>query len=308
MEASQRIDFSGTERAGVCQRVEETLPRYHYSRQSREARGVLREFLARMTGLSVPQVARLIGRCLDSGQVRQKQYQRHHFPRCYGKDDMVVLASLDEAPGVLSGPATKRILQREQEVYGKPQFERLANIPVSHLYNLRHTTTWQPGCLVMGKTTPATVAIAERRRPDPQGRPGYLRIDTVHQPEQDGANSVRHINAVDEVTQREVLGCVPKISEHYLAPMREAMLGQFPFPILGCHADNGSEHINARVAALLEKLRVEFTKSRPRHSNDNGLVETKNGAVVRKHMRHPWLPPSHADDIDAFCRQWFTRI
>lgn len=306
LEASQGIDFSGTERAGVYQWVEETLQRYHYSRQSKEARGVLREFLVKMTGLSVPQVTRLIGRYLHSGQVRQKQYQRHRFPRCYGKDDIVLLASLDEAHGVLSGPATKRILQREYQVYGQPEFERLANISVSHLYNLRHTTTYQRRCLVMGKTRPATVAIAERRRPDPQGRPGYLRIDTVHQPEQDGAKSVFHINAVDEVTQWEVLGCVPKISEHYLAPLLEAMLEQFPFPILGCHADNGSEYINATVAALLEKLRAEFTKSRPRHSNDNGLVETKNGAVVRKHMRYQWLPPSHADDIDAFYRQWFN--
>ena len=172
--------------------------------------------------------------------------------------------------------------------------------------SLRHTTTYQRRCLVMGKTAPTTVAIGERRRPDPQGRPGYLRIDTVHQPEQDGAKSVYHINTVDEVTQWEVLGCVPKISEHYLEPMLDARLEEFPFPILGCHADNGSEYINTTVAALLEKLHAELTKSRPRHSNDNGLAETKNGAVVRKHMRYHWLPPSHADDIDAFYREWLN--
>jgi hypothetical protein len=150
------------------------------------------------------------------------------------------------------------------------------------------------------------VAIGERRRPDPQGQPGYLRLDTVHQPEQDGEKSVYHINAVDAVTQWEGLGCVPKISEHYLTPVLEALLEQFPFPILGFHSDNGSEYINRAVAALLEKLRVEFTKSRPRHSNDNALVETKNGAVVRKHMHYHWLPPSHADAIDAFYQEWFN--
>lgn len=306
LEASRGIDFSGTERAGVYQWIEETLQRYHYSRQSKEARGVLREFLVKMTGLSVPQVTRLVGRYLHTGQVRPKPYRRHRFPCRYRKDDIVLLAGVDEAHGILSGPATKRILQRAYEIYGQPEFGRLANISVSHLYNLRHTTTYQRRCLVIGKTMPTAVAIGERRRPDPQGRPGYLRIDTVHQPEQDGEKSVYHINAVDEVTQWEVLGCVPKISEHYLAPMVEAMLEQFPFPILGCHADNGSEYINATVAQLLEKLRAEFTKSRPRHSNDNALVEAKNGAVVRKHMRYHWLPPSHADDIDAFYREWFN--
>jgi hypothetical protein len=33
---------------------------------------------------------------------------------------------------------------------------------------------------------------------------------------------------------------------------------------------------------MLDKLRIEFTRSRPRRSNDNGLAETKNGAVIRK--------------------------
>jgi hypothetical protein len=41
------------------------------------------------------------------------------------------------------------------------------------------------------------VNIGERRRPDAQGRPGYLRIDTVHQGDLDGVKGVYHINAVD---------------------------------------------------------------------------------------------------------------
>jgi transposase InsO family protein len=57
-----------------------------------------------------------------------------------------------------------------------------------------------------------------------------------------------------------------------------------PFPIRGFHSDNGSEFINQTLARLLNKLLIEQTKSRLRHSNDNGLVETKNGAVIRKHM------------------------
>ena len=92
LQASQGIDFNGTDRTGVYEWVEETLQRYHYSRQSKEARGVLREFLVKMTGLSVAQVTRLIGRYLDTGQVREKEYRRHVFPRYYRKDDIVLLA------------------------------------------------------------------------------------------------------------------------------------------------------------------------------------------------------------------------
>jgi hypothetical protein len=306
LQASKGIDFSGADRSGVYQWIEETLQSHHYSQQSKEARGVLREFFIKMTGLSVPQVTRLIGRYLATGQVREKEYRRHRFARRYRLDDIVVLAGVDEAHGRLSGPATRKILEREWAVFQRPEFERLAGISVSHLYNLRQTTTYRRRCLVMGRTTPTSVAIGERRRPAPEGRPGYIRIDTVHQPERDGVKSVYHINAVDEVTQWEVLGGVAKISEHYLIPALKAMLQQFPFRILGFHSDNGSEFVNGVVAGLLEKLRAEFTKSRPRRSNDNALVETKNGAVVRKNIGYQWLPPSHAGEIDAFYQQWFN--
>jgi transposase InsO family protein len=52
----------------------------------------------------------------------------------------------------------------------------------------------------------------------------------------------------------------------------EQMMAQFPFEILGFHSDNGSEYVNHRMAQLLQKLHIEFTRSRPRSSNDNALV------------------------------------
>ena len=82
------------------------------------------------------------------------------------------------------------------------------------------------------------------------------------------------------MTQFEVVVSVERISEVYLIPALEHLLASFPFVIRGFHADNGSEYINRRVARLLEKLRIEFTKSRARHSNDNALVECKNGSCA----------------------------
>ena len=87
------------------------------------------------------------------------------------------------------------------------------------------------------------------------------------------------------------------------------MLEQFPFRILGFHSDNGSEFLNAAVAKLLGKLLIESRpKSRPRQSNDNALVETKNGAVIRKRIsatshirRYPsMLSPSSAFKCDEY--------
>jgi hypothetical protein len=92
-----------------------------------------------------------------------------------------------------------------------------------------------------------------------------------------------------------------KISEAYLLPVIRQLLEGFPFVILGFHADNGSEYINDQVATLLEKLRIEFTKSRPRHSNDNALAESKHGAVVRKHLWYAHIPQQFATQVNAFC-------
>jgi hypothetical protein len=150
------------------------------------------------------------------------------------------------------------------------------------------------------------VSIGERRRPEPNGRPGYLRVDTVHQGDLDGIKGVYHINAVDEVTQWQVVGATAQISEAFLLPVLMAILEQFPFRILGFHSDNGSEYINHRVAEMLNKLLIEQTKSRPRHSNDNGLVETKNGAVVRKHMGYTHIAAPHAAAIETFYEEHFN--
>lgn len=81
-----------------------------------------------------------------------------------------------------------------------------------------------------------------------------------------------------------MMGAAAQIGEQWLIPVLEAILAQFPFRIRGFHSDNESEFINHAVARLLNKLRAEQIKSRPRHPNENGLVESKNGAVIRKHI------------------------
>ncbi len=122
----------------------------------------------------------------------------------------------------------------------------------------------------------------------------------------DKIKGVYHINAVDEVTQMEVVCAVEKISEAYLIPVLEQIINTFPFKVLGLHADNGSEYINQHVAKLLQKLFIELTKSRPRHSNDNGLVESKNGSVVRKHFGYIHIQQRFAPQINEFYNQHFN--
>ena len=131
-------------------------------------------------------------------------------------------------------------------LFGDARFERLAGISVSHLYNLRGGTQYQRTRRHWTKTRPTGVPIGQRRAPQPNGRPGYIRIDSVHQGDQDGVKGVYHINAVDSVTQFQLVATCEKISEAYLLPVIRQLLEDFPFVILGFHADNGSEYINTR--------------------------------------------------------------
>ena len=111
------------------------------------------------------------------------------------------------------------------------------------------------------------------------------------------------MNLVDEVTQWEVVLSVEEISEKFLLPVLEEALEFFPFEIKNFHSDNGSEYINYTVAALLEKLRISQTKSRPRKSTDNGLVEGKNGSIIRKEFGHWHIPGVFAPRINKFYRE-----
>ena len=156
------------------------------------------------------------------------------------------------------------------------------------------------------KTKKAETNIGIRRKPQPNGKPGYLRIDTVHQGDYLGNKGVYHINIVDEITQYEMIATVEKITEQYLRPVVEELLKLFPFNIYEFHADNGSEYINHWTSELLNKIHVALTKSRSRHSNDNALVESKNGSIIRKAYGRNYIDKKWAKEIDKFNRKYFN--
>jgi transposase InsO family protein len=306
VEASDGMGFEGRNREEVYGWVEQTLRQIRFQDLKRGGRGIVRRYVGKMTGLSRAQVTRLLTLYRKGEAVKPKAYRRRGFRKYYTGGDVELLAAVDEAHGTLSGPATQKLLQRACHDFGDAQYARLARLSVAQLYRMRQSRQYRERRVSFQPTRPTKVNIGERRRPEPNGRPGYLRVDTVHQGDQDGIKGVYHINAVDEVTQWQIVGATEQISEAYLLPVLEAMLAQFPFRILGFHSDNGSEFINHTVARLLNKLLIEQTKSRPRHSNDNGLAEAKNGAVVRKHMGYAHIPAPHAAAIEAFYEESFN--
>jgi transposase InsO family protein len=306
LNASEEVEFESKNRQEVYNWMSRTLREHGYDRQKRPVKGLLLAFLQKMTGYSRSQVTRLVKRWAEQRELRKTVYRRRRFPKRYTTADIALLASVDEAHETLSGPATKRILEREYRDFDQAAYERLAEISVSHIYNLRRTHTYRQKRVRYQKTRPTAISIGERRRPCPDGKPGYLRVDTVHQGDLDGVKGVYHINAVDEVTQWQVIGATWQISEAGLIPVLKDMLRQFPFALRGFHSDNGSEFINGSVEKLLKKLLVEQTKSRPRRSNDNGLVESKNGAVIRKHIGYGHIATEHAASIHEFYEEYLN--
>lgn len=287
--------------------VTAVVQRLGYGRLPRPERGLVLRFLRIVSGYGPAQVKRLVAQVL-AGQRLRPHYAApaHPFARRFTSADIALLANVDHEFDTLSGPATVHIFRRAWQEYGDSRFERLATISVSHLYNLRHSKPYQHVRVVHRKTRSTTVKIGVRKAPRPDGRPGFIRIDSVHQGDQDSIKGVYHINAVDCVTQWQVVVSCERISEAFLLPVLELMLAAFPFPILSIHADNGSEYINFQVAALLDKLHIELTKSRPRHSNDNALAETKNGAVIRKVFGYEHIPQRFASIINVFNTEHLT--
>ena len=283
--------------------IASVLGRLGYRQRGRAERGLVRRYVERLSGYSRAQVTRLVARWM-LGRALVKGYRAppHAFHRRYTAADIALLAKVDQTLQNPAGPRLVCVLRRQRDVYGDAGFARLAELSVSHVYNLRRSAGYRAQRVVHTKTRPAKAAtIGARRAPAPEGRPGFIRIDSVHQGDWDGTKGLYHINAVDCVTQWEVVATVEAISEAYLLPVLAQMLEQFPFGLQGFHADNGSEYVNYRVAKLLNTLHIEFTRSRPRHSNDNGLAETKNAAVVRKIFGYAHIPQRHAARFNAFC-------
>lgn len=302
LDGSAPLGFAAPERAAAYGFVAEQLCHFGYLRLGKADKGLVHRYLCKVTGLSRAQMTRLIAQYRASGRVVDRRGPpARPFARRYTRADVIALAELDALHGTLSGPATRKLCERAFHRFGDARYERLAGISNGHLYNLRASTGYRRQRGPIAKTRPVQVAIGERRPPRPEGRPGFLRVDSVHQGDLDGAKGLYHINLVDNVTQYQFVGSVERISERYLLPVLETLIERFPFVILGIHADNGSEYINHQVARLLNKLRIEeFTKSRARRCNDNALVESKNGSTVRKHLGYAHIPSAYAAPFNTF--------
>jgi hypothetical protein len=300
------ISFKSKSKTERNEWIENILRQHKYFQSCKPDKTIVRKYIRIMTGLSKSQLTKLIGAYRKHGTLKPREYKRHKFPKVYDLEEIALLADIDNAHNCLSGPATKQIIKEEYELFSKTEYIKLKDLSVAHMYRLRGTRRYHEKVKVFDKTKATTTKIGERRKPEPNGRSGYICVDTVHQGDRDGEKGVYHINLVDMATQYEFVGAVEAISEYFMKQILKELLEKFPFTVIEFHADNGSEYINKVVAKLLNKLLIQLTKSRPRHSNDNPLIETKNGAIVRKHMGYIHIPRGQAQAVNKFYQNWFN--
>ena len=277
--------------------IDKTIDRFKYRKLLKKDKRVVIRYLKKITGYKKAQLKRLIVRASE-GDLKRKSYKRVRPKRIYTSSDIKLLEKTDEFHLRMSEGATKEILRREFEVFHHANYETISGISHSHITNLRHSPIYNSHWI--NGTKSKIVPIGVTMPPENFGIPGSIRVDVVHQ------RDVYHINSVDEITQWEIVVCVPQICEACMIPALQELLGQYPFTIFNFHSDRGGENINYQVAYLLEKERIKQTKSRSYHSNDNALVETKNGSVIRKNMGWQHINQNLADYVNEYYKNYFN--
>jgi len=296
LQGTQKVAIRITAQKEKYQCIRDVVKRLGYQKLRRKEKRIVIAYLSKITGYKKTQLLTLIHKAL-LGDLVKKEYARTASYHVYTTRDIKLLEETDEVHLRLNREATLAIFKREYEKFGHKQFERLSHISSSHIDNLRKTkvykTTWVNG------TKAVVVSIGKTMKPETNDSPGSLRVDTCHQ------RDVYHIHAVDEITQWEVVICVPQISEVYLKEALELLLELFPFVIFNFHSDRGSEFINKIAAGILNKLLINQTKSRSRHCNDNALIESKNGSVLRKNMGYFHINKGLVGEINNFYEKYF---
>lgn len=299
LKGSQGFDFS-LRKAKIEEKykfIDKVIDRLKYGKLSKKDKKVVLYYLKKITGYKKRQLLRLVSQAVV-GELKRKPYKKLHPHRIYTSLDIKLLEKTDELHLRLSEGATKEILRREFEIFHHQNYQTISHISHSHITNLRHHQLYNNHWV--NHTKAKTIPIGITQPPENYGKPGSIRVDTVHQRE------IYHINSVDEITQWEIVVCVPQISERCMVSALEDLINQYPFIIFNFHSDRGGETINYQVSSLLHRLLIKQTKSRSYHSNDNALIETKNGSIIRKNMGWRHINQNMVDKINNYYKNYFN--
>jgi len=178
---TEAIEFNKKSKKEAYCWIKDTLSKFNYVILSKKEKGLIRRYLMKITGYSKSQLTRQIHQYRKEGQVRIKEYARHKFQKKYTSYDISLLAQTAQLHDSPNGAALKKTLERMAGVYQKEEYQNIANISVSHIYNLKKKVHYLRSAFFYQKTYKGKgKVLGVRCKPQPQGRPGYLRVDTIH--------------------------------------------------------------------------------------------------------------------------------
>lgn len=218
LQGTESLDFSVQSKKEKYFFIKETFDQFRYATLSKKKKGLVKRYVRKVTGYSTAQITRVVAKSFH-GNPYGTTYKRNIFIRIYNPADILLLAKTDNLHGRLNGFATRLILEREYREFGKEEYKTISGISVSHIYNVRKTKRYSFETLTFTKTNPAKRNIGQRKKPEPNGNPGYIRVDSVHQGDKKGEKGVYYINSVDEITQWQIVMSTEKISEAYMLPI-----------------------------------------------------------------------------------------
>jgi transposase InsO family protein len=262
--------------------IKHTTWNLYYKKLKKKEKGKVLKFLCIITGWSKSHIKRLVGLSIK-GKLHYKPPQRNRtsFTKKYTTEDIALIAEFDN-------------------------YTRRSNANAL-IHNFRKTNLYRNCSQTFTRTNSVQNTIGVRTKPRPNGQPGFLRVDSVHGGDKNGKKGMYYVNFVDEVLQWEIVISVATITQTDLETLYREVLESFPFKIQNFHSDNGSELINDYLASILEDLHIKQTKSRPRKHNDNALVESKNGWVIRKHFGYIFRPKQSAEIVQEYLAVFFNR-
>lgn len=223
-------------------------------------------------------------------------FQRKKRKSCtYSNEDIYWLAKVWEVLDYPCGQRLSPVLSETLTIL--ISFHELEGIPdstVAQLHRIKSTTiddrlfparqklhrklisTTKPGSLIKKHIPIRTASWNE-------SRVGCCEIDTVaHCGESADGDFINSLNITDIPTQwTETVALIGKAQKRIMHGL-DTITDRLPFPLVALDPDNGSEFINWQLFRWCMEQKIEFTRGRPYHKNDNAHIEQKNWTHVRK--------------------------
>ena len=149
--------------------------------------------------------------------------------------------------------------------------------------------------------------IPIRRGPWENSEPGYGEIDTVVHCGISLSGSMAYtVNFVDIATFWSESAAQIDKGQQRTKNSIASIKNRLPFPLRGLDPDSGSEFINWHLKEWCDQEKIELTRSRPNHKNDNAHIEQRNFTNVRKLLGYSRIDTSEAVELmnELYCGAW----